>query len=100
LDEGGDPNLLPSGERERDFGDSAGYGTGGSARDYREVVGEDPVDLPKPNPLDEIVKPKQGSWLADDLAGVARPGACGRMEARRKPARGPRIGLDPLLGCA
>ncbi len=61
LDEGGDPNLLPSGERERDFGDSAGYGTGGSARDYREVVGEDPVDLPKPNPLDGIVKPKQGS---------------------------------------
>ena len=59
LDEGGDPNLLPSGER--DFGDSAGYGTGGSARDYREVVGEDPVDLPKPNPLDEIVKPKQSS---------------------------------------
>jgi osmotically-inducible protein OsmY len=27
--------------RERDFGDSAGYGTGGSALDWREVVGED-----------------------------------------------------------
>ncbi|MGO4571324.1 BON domain-containing protein [Microvirga sp. 2TAF3] len=27
--------------RERDFGDSAGYGTGGSARDWRDVVGED-----------------------------------------------------------
>lgn len=26
---------------ERDFGDSAGYGTGGSARDWRDVVGED-----------------------------------------------------------
>lgn len=27
--------------RERDFGDSAGYGTGGSARDSRDVVGDD-----------------------------------------------------------
>lgn len=27
--------------RERDFGDSAGYGTGGSARDWHEVVGND-----------------------------------------------------------
>lgn len=27
--------------RERDFGDSAGYGTGGSALDWRDVVGED-----------------------------------------------------------
>jgi osmotically-inducible protein OsmY len=27
--------------RERDFGDSTGYGTGGSALDWREVVGED-----------------------------------------------------------
>ncbi|MFC4172280.1 BON domain-containing protein [Microvirga sp. GCM10011540] len=27
--------------RERDFGDSAGYGTGGSALDWREVMGED-----------------------------------------------------------
>ncbi|NIX76286.1 BON domain-containing protein [Microvirga terricola] len=26
---------------ERDFGDSAGYGTGGSERDWRDVVGED-----------------------------------------------------------
>jgi hypothetical protein len=59
LDEGGDPNLLPAGERERDFGDSAGYGGGGSALDYREVVGEDPVDVPKPNPLDKAVTPKQ-----------------------------------------
>jgi len=29
------------GGRERDFGDSAGYGTGGSSRDWRDVVGED-----------------------------------------------------------
>ena len=28
-------------DRERDFGDSAGYGTGGSARDWRDVMGED-----------------------------------------------------------
>ncbi|MFL5189849.1 MAG: SWFGD domain-containing protein, partial [Microvirga sp.] len=27
--------------RERDFGDSAGYGTGGSALDWRDVVGDD-----------------------------------------------------------
>jgi osmotically-inducible protein OsmY len=27
--------------RERDFGDSAGYGSGGSARDWRDVVGDD-----------------------------------------------------------
>lgn len=30
-----------SGGRGRDFGDSAGYGTGGSSLDYRDVVGED-----------------------------------------------------------
>ena len=29
------------GGRERDFGDSAGYGSGGSALDYRDVVGND-----------------------------------------------------------
>jgi osmotically-inducible protein OsmY len=29
------------GHRERDFGDSAGYGSGGSARDRRDVMGED-----------------------------------------------------------
>jgi osmotically-inducible protein OsmY len=27
--------------RERDYGDSAGYGTGGSTRDWRDVVGDD-----------------------------------------------------------
>src|SRR5690349_18313646 len=26
---------------DRDYGDSAGYGTGGSARDWRDVVGDD-----------------------------------------------------------
>ena len=29
------------GDRERDFGDSAGYGSGGSTRDWRDVMGED-----------------------------------------------------------
>ncbi len=58
LDEGGDPNLLPSGERERDFGDSAGYGGGGSTRDYQEVVGESPVTAGRPNPLDAVIPPE------------------------------------------
>ena len=41
---------------ERDFGDSAGYGSGGSALDYREVVGDpDPADR-KPNPLDAVMR--------------------------------------------
>ncbi len=39
----------------RDFGDSAGYGGGGSARDYREIVGEDPVTANRPNPLDAVM---------------------------------------------
>ena len=30
-----------AGGRDRDFGDSAGYGTGGSARDWRDVLGDD-----------------------------------------------------------
>jgi len=30
--------------RERDYGDSAGYGTGGSARDWRDVMGDDRGD--------------------------------------------------------
>jgi hypothetical protein len=44
---------------ERDFGDSAGYGSGGSAKDYHEV-GDDEADPVKdrPNPLDEVVKIK------------------------------------------
>jgi hypothetical protein len=42
----------PSG---RDFGDSAGYGGGGSTRDYQEVVGENPVTAGRPNPLDAVI---------------------------------------------
>jgi hypothetical protein len=53
------PTLDPSG---RDFGDSAGYGSGGSSLDYQEVVGENPVTTGRPNPLDEVIPSKpQGS---------------------------------------
>jgi hypothetical protein len=46
------PVSDPSG---RDFGDSAGYGGGGSAQDYRDVVGEDPGSTDRPNPLDKVM---------------------------------------------
>ena len=41
---------------ERDYGDSAGYGGGGSALDYDEVLGDENSrrDI-GPNPLDEVV---------------------------------------------
>ncbi len=39
---------------ERDFGDSAGYGTGGSTRDYYDVVGDD-GRRKRPNPLDRVM---------------------------------------------
>jgi hypothetical protein len=44
---------------ERDFGDSAGYGSGGSTRDYHEV-GDEGADAERHrhNPLDEVVKIK------------------------------------------
>ncbi|WP_244610548.1 hypothetical protein [Microvirga pakistanensis] len=61
---GGDiPNLGPTSDPSgRDFGDSAGYGSGGSTRDYQEVVGENPVTTGRPNPLDEVIPSKpQGS---------------------------------------
>ncbi|HEX2552711.1 MAG TPA: hypothetical protein VHL98_03355 [Microvirga sp.] len=38
----------------RDFGDSAGYGGGGSTRDYRDVLGEDEARR-RPNPLDAVM---------------------------------------------
>src|SRR5215210_2410210 len=45
----------------RDFGDSAGYGTGGSARDYRDVLGEDAAGrLSRPNPLDAVMTAGSG----------------------------------------
>jgi hypothetical protein len=53
------PNLGsmsdPSG---RDFGDPAGYGSGGSTRDYQDVVGENPVTAGRPNPLDAVIPPE------------------------------------------
>lgn len=43
-------------ENPRDFGDSAGYGTGGSTLDYRRVVGEDhSSESGRPNPLDSVM---------------------------------------------
>jgi hypothetical protein len=42
---------------ERDFGDSAGYGTGGSALDYHEVGDAGASDTSnKRNPLDDVMK--------------------------------------------
>ena len=52
------PNLGPTSDPSgRDFGDSAGYGSGGSTRDYQEVVGENPVTAGRPNPLDAVIPP-------------------------------------------
>jgi len=49
----------PRGGPERDFGDSAGYGTGGSALDYHEVGDEDASPIKgKHNPLDDVMKPE------------------------------------------
>jgi hypothetical protein len=61
--EGDVPNLGPTSDPAgRDFGDSAGYGSGGSTRDYQEVVGENPVTTGRPNPLDAVIPPEpQGS---------------------------------------
>jgi hypothetical protein len=53
---------------ERDFGDSAGYGTGGSALDFHDVGDEDgnPVKG-KRNPLDQVMK-------RDDKSSSGSPG--------------------------
>lgn len=54
--DGDAPNLGPTSDPSgRDFGDSAGYGSGGSTRDYQEVVGENPVTAGRPNPLDAVI---------------------------------------------
>jgi hypothetical protein len=53
-------------EPKRDFGDSAGYGSGGSARDYHEVVGENPVTAGRPNPLDAVIPPELPSGQDED----------------------------------
>src|SRR4051794_32175589 len=70
------PNLGPTSDPSgRDFGDSAGYGSGGSTRDYQEVVGESPVTANRLNPLDAVIPPKpKGDWNARDK-GQADEGA-------------------------
>ncbi|MCB8821559.1 BON domain-containing protein [Microvirga rosea] len=40
-DRGRDDESRSDWSRERDYGDSAGYGSGGSAQDWRDVVGDD-----------------------------------------------------------
>jgi hypothetical protein len=65
-------------ESKRDFGDSAGYGSGGSTRDYHEVEGEDRVK--RPNPLDEVTGGSRdhpaGPHAAPDLTDKEKtPGA-------------------------
>jgi hypothetical protein len=53
------PNLGPTSDPSgRDFGGSAGYGSGGFTRDYQEVVGENPVTAGRPNPLDAVIPPE------------------------------------------
>ena len=66
--EGDIPNLGPTSDPSgRDFGDSAGYGSGGSTRDYQEVVGENPVTAGRPNPLDVVIPPRpQGNQDSKD----------------------------------
>jgi short-subunit dehydrogenase len=56
------PNLgAASDPGGRDFGDSAGYGSGGSTRDYRDVLGEDAAGRPnRPNPLDAVMTAGSG----------------------------------------
>ncbi|GJE41231.1 hypothetical protein [Methylobacterium soli] len=44
---------------ERDFGDSAGYGSGGSSLDRREVGDDGPSAEGRPNPLDAVIKPRR-----------------------------------------
>jgi hypothetical protein len=57
--EGDVPNLESASDPAgRDFGDSAGYGSGGSTRDYQDVVGENPVTAGRPNPLDAVIPPE------------------------------------------
>jgi hypothetical protein len=56
-----DPGSAPNQDRpdegkERDFGDSAGYGSGGSTLDRRDVGDDDPTSR-RPNPLDEVIPP-------------------------------------------
>ena len=58
-DEPGPATEPTPGNLERDFGDSAGYGSGGSSLDRREVGDETPVADGRPNPLDAVIKPRR-----------------------------------------
>jgi hypothetical protein len=68
--EGDVPNLGPTSDPAgRDFGDSAGYGSGGSTRDYQEVVGENPVTAGRPNPLDQVIPPERTGGQDEEQQG-------------------------------
>jgi hypothetical protein len=65
-DSGGD--RAPA--RERDFGDSAGYGSGGSALDFHDVGDEDANPVKgKPNPLDDVIDAENGGPLTRSPGG-------------------------------
>ena len=85
--------------RERDYGDSAGYGSGGSARDWRDVVGDDRDDRHRgrePGAMDLAFGQGFGSgYEGRDYGGERsrRPGR-GRDEGRRSGARDERGFLE------
>ena len=74
----GDDERAGADRPERDFGDSAGYGGGGSALDHDEVLGDEGSrrDVKRPNPLDAVVHTEQSdddrrseAVRTEDLAG-------------------------------
>jgi len=74
--EGDTPNIGGGSDpADRDFGDSAGYGTGGSARDYRDVVGEGSGAMDRPNPLDAVIpdRPNEQDRRARSDARMSAP---------------------------
>jgi len=55
-DPGSDPGEGSAAKRDRDFGDSAGYGSGGSTLDHREVGDAGASSTAgKHNPLDDVM---------------------------------------------
>lgn len=58
MNESGSNTNATSASSERDFGDSAGYGTGGSALDYREILGSESSGK-RPNPLDAVMRNRE-----------------------------------------
>ena len=60
-------NDTPSGGGDRDYGDSAGYGGGGAALDYDEVLGDTGRGRRvENNPLDEVI-PDPGGASGDAI---------------------------------